>query len=93
MLDVTFKNYENKIKPTFMNYTDFESVLVSENNGKENPRKILYVACSYGVDDKLSNSRSYLHEYTVYSFLIVWLTKVNTVVMWWKYIYQRTCHD
>ena len=52
-----------------------------------------HVACSYGVDDKLSNSKSYLLEDTTYSFLIVWLTKVNTVVMWRKYIYQRTCHE
>ena len=30
-----------------------------------------HVACSYGVDDKLSNSKSYSDEDTVCSFLIV----------------------
>ena len=33
---VKFKNYTNKIKSSFMIYADFESILVSENNGKQN---------------------------------------------------------
>ena len=48
-----------------MIYTDFESILVPENNEKKNPNEFCrnkyqkYVACSYGynlvyVDDKFS---------------------------------------
>ena len=31
---VKFKNYEIKIKSSFIMYADLESILVSENNGK-----------------------------------------------------------
>ena len=31
------KNYERKIKSLFMIYADFESILVPEDNGKQNP--------------------------------------------------------
>ena len=31
---VRFKNYERKIKSTFIIYADFESILVLENNRK-----------------------------------------------------------
>ena len=34
---VTFRNYERKIKSPFITYADFESILVPENNGKQNP--------------------------------------------------------
>ena len=34
---IKFKNYERKIKSTFMIYADFESILVPEDNGKQNP--------------------------------------------------------
>ena len=33
---VRFNKYARKIKPPFIIYTDFESVLVSENNEKQN---------------------------------------------------------
>ena len=33
---IKFKNYETKIKSPFRNYTDFESILMRENNGKKN---------------------------------------------------------
>ena len=32
---VRFENYERKIKSLFMIYTDFESILVLEDNGKQ----------------------------------------------------------
>ena len=32
-----FTNYERNIKPAFMIYTDFESILEPKNNGKQNP--------------------------------------------------------
>ena len=32
-----FKNFERKIKPPCMIYADFESILVPEDNGKQNP--------------------------------------------------------
>ena len=31
------KNYERKVKSPFMIYADFESILVPEDNGKQNP--------------------------------------------------------
>ena len=34
---VKFKNYERKIKSPFTTYAGFESILVPENNGKQNP--------------------------------------------------------
>ena len=36
---VKFKNYERKIKSLFIIYTDFESILVPKNNGKQNPEE------------------------------------------------------
>ena len=33
---VKFKNYERKIKSWFIIYADFESILVLEDNGKQN---------------------------------------------------------
>ena len=58
-----FKNYERKIKSQFMIYADFESILVSEDNGWQNPEESYankyrkHILCSYGyklvcVDDK-----------------------------------------
>ena len=35
---VKFKNYERKIKSPFMDYADFGSILVLEDNGKQNPK-------------------------------------------------------
>ena len=64
-----------------MIYADFESSLVPEDNGKQNPSKSyasIYqknVACSYGyklvcVDDEFSKPfRSYLGEDAVYNFI------------------------
>ena len=46
--------FERKIKSPFMIYADFESVLVPEDNGKQNPNESYtnkyqnHVACSYG---------------------------------------------
>ena len=36
---VKYKNFERKIKSPFMIYADFESILVPEDNGKQNPNK------------------------------------------------------
>ena len=36
---VRLKNFERKIESPFMNYTDFESILVPEDNGKQNPNE------------------------------------------------------
>ena len=36
---VKFRNYERKIKSSFIIYADFESILVPENNEKQNPRE------------------------------------------------------
>ena len=62
---VKFKSFDRTIKPPFMIYADFESILVPEDNGKQNPNESYtnkyqkHVACSYGyklvcVNDKLS---------------------------------------
>ena len=62
--NVKFKNYERKIKSPFIIYAYFESTLVSEDNGMQNPEEPYtnkyqkHIACSYGyklvcVDDKL----------------------------------------
>ena len=78
---IKFKNCERKIKSPFMIYTDFESILVPEDNGKQNPNESYnskyqkHVACSYGyklvcVDDKFSKPfKSYLGEDAVYNFI------------------------
>ena len=78
---VRFKNYENKMKSPFIIYANFESILVPEDNKKENPDESYtnnhqkHVACSYGsklvfVDDKLRKLfNSYLGEDVVYSFI------------------------
>ena len=64
-----------------MIYADFESILVPEDNGKQNPNESYinkyqnYVACSYGyklvfVDDTFSKPfKSYLGEDAVYNFI------------------------
>ena len=64
-----------------MIYPDFESILVPEDNGKQNPNESStnkyqkYDACSYGynlvcVDDKFSKPfKSYLGEDVVYNFI------------------------
>ena len=77
---ITFKNFERKIKSIFMIYADFESILVPEDNGKQNPNESCtnkyqkHVACSYGyklicVNDKFSQPfKSYLGEDAVYPF-------------------------
>ena len=48
---VKFKNFERKLKSLFMIYTDFESILVPEDNEKEHPNESLLVC----VDDKFNN--------------------------------------
>ena len=75
------RNYERKPKSLFIIYADFESILVPEGNGKQNPEKIYtkkyqkHIACSYGykfvcVDDKFSKPfKTYLGEDAVYNFI------------------------
>ena len=51
---VKFRNYERKIKLPFITCTDFESILVLEGKGKQNPEEPYtnkyqkYTACSCG---------------------------------------------
>ena len=70
-----------KIKSPFIIYAGFESILVPEDNEKQNPTESYtnkyqkHVACTYGyklvcVDDKFSKlSKSYLGEDAVYDFI------------------------
>ena len=65
----------------FIIYADFESILVSENNGKQNLEESYtnkyqkHIACSYDyklicADDKFSKSfKTYLGEDAVYNFI------------------------
>ena len=78
---VKFKNFRRKIKSPFMIYADFQSILVPEENGKQNPNESYtskyqkHVACSYGyklvcVDDRFSRPfKSYLVENVVYNVI------------------------
>ena len=78
---VKFKNFERKVKSLFMIYPDIESILVPEDNGKQNLNEPYtnkyqkHVACSYGyklvcVDGKFSKPfKSYLGENAVYNFI------------------------
>ena len=64
-----------------MTYADFQSILVLENNGKQNPKESYknkyqkFIACSYScklvhVDDNLSKSfKTYLGKGAVYNFI------------------------
>ena len=64
---VKFNSYETKIKSPFLIYADFESILVPEDNGKQNPEESYmskyqkHIACSYEfilvcADDSFSKS-------------------------------------
>ena len=78
---VKLKNYERKRKSPFMIYADFESIVVPEDNGKQNSNESYtnkyqkHVACSYRyklvcVDDKLSKPfKSFISENAVYNFI------------------------
>ena len=78
---VKFTNYERKIKPLFIIYADFESILVPEDNGKQHPEEPYtnkyqkHIACSYGyklvcIGDKFSKPfKTYLGEDAVYNFI------------------------
>ena len=81
MVNKTFKNYERKINSPFMNYSDLESILVPEFNGKQKPDETYtrkyqkHTACCYNyklvcVDVKFSKPfKSYLDEYNVCNFI------------------------
>ena len=78
---VKFKNYERKTKSPFINYADFESILVPEDNEKQKPEKTYtkkyqkHIACTYDyklvcVDDKFSNPfKIYIAKDSVYNFI------------------------
>ena len=78
---VRLKNYKRKIKLTYMIYADFESILVPEDNRKQNPdgtytnKYQKHVACTYSyklvwVDDKFSKSfKSYLDKDVIFNFI------------------------
>ena len=65
---IKFKNLELKIKSPFKIYAEFESILVPEHNGKQNPNESQtnkyqkHVGCSYGyklvyVNDKFTQAK------------------------------------
>ena len=78
---IKFKNLEGKVKSPFKIYAEFESILVPEHNGKQNPNESQtnkyqkHVGCSYGyklvhVNDKFSKPfKSYLGKGAIYNFI------------------------
>ena len=52
--NIKFKNFDGKMISPFMIYADFESVLVPEDNEKQNPNESYttkyqkHIGCSYG---------------------------------------------
>ena len=92
---VKFKSSEKKIKLSFIIYSDSESILVPENNGKLNPEESYtnkyqkHIACSYGyklvcVDDKfIKLFKTYLGKDAVYSFIdsMIKVSKDSSEVM------------
>ena len=75
-----------------MIYADFESILIPEDNGKQNPNESYtnkyqkYFTCSYGykfkcVDDKFSKPKKYLGKDNVYNFISSMVEEVNIEVM------------
>ena len=89
-----------------MIYADFESILVPEDNGKQNLNESYvnkyqkHVACSYGYklvcfDDKFSKPfKSYLSNDAAYNFInsMIKESKYCSDVMK-KTFLQRTCKD
>ena len=74
---VKFRKSERKIKSQFRIYAYFESILMPEDNGKQNSEESYrnkyqkYIACTYGyklvyVDDKF---KTYLNGDAVYNFI------------------------
>ena len=78
---IEFENYESKINSPFIVYAVFESILVPEYNGKQNPEQSYsnkyqkYIAYIYDyelacVDDKFSRPlNTYLGKDTFYNFI------------------------
>ena len=98
-------NSKRKLKPWFTINADFESILVSEGNRKQNLEESYrnkyqrYIACSYGyklkcVDDKFN--KSYLGKDVVYNFIN---SMIEINFFYWneycseKTFWQRTCDD
>ena len=82
MVYVKFKNHERKKKSLFIIYADFESNLVPENNGNQNPEETYtrkyqkHVSGSYGhmlgcVEEKWNKPfKCYLGRDAIYNFVI-----------------------
>ena len=78
---VNFKNYTTKIKSPFMIYTDFESILVAENDGSRNPDESYtnkyqnHVGCSFAyklvcVDDQFGKPfELYIGQDDIHKFI------------------------
>ena len=70
-----------KIKSSFLIYVDFDSILLPEDNGKQNPKEFYankyqkHIPCSYGYklvyfDNKFSKPfKTYLGKDAVYNFI------------------------
>ena len=88
---VKFKNFEINMKLLFMNYENFESILIPEDNGKQNREESYtskyqeHVACSYVyklacLDDKFSKVIHIQVKMPFTVLLIVCLKKASTVL-------------
>ena len=95
---IKITNFGRKIKSPFTIYADFESILVPEDNRKQNVNESYtnkykkHVVFSYGyklvfVDDKFSKlCKSYLGEEVVYNFISSMIEERKFVLMFCKNI-------
>ena len=99
---VKLKNCERKIKSPIMIYSDFESILVQEDNGKQKNltrTSMKNVVYSHGykllyVDDKFSKRfKSYLAENAVYNFINSMIKESNYRCEVMKNIFKKRAYD
>ena len=99
---VRFKNHKREIKLPFMIYGDFESILVPEGNGKQNPKESCtnkyqkHIACSHGyklvcVDNKFRKPFNiYLDEDATHNFINSMIEESKYCSDMWKNILTKT---
>ena len=84
---VNFKNHIRTIRFSFMIYANFKSILLTENNGEQNPDESYIinqndVGCSFGhklvcIDDQLS--KCYLDQDVVHKFVTNMVEKLIAI--------------
>ena len=89
---VKFKNYTRKMKLLFIIYADFEIILVTENNGKQNTDEFYtniyqnHVGSSFGINYyvlmiNLAGLSGHIYfKMFLIKLSLIWLKKVNIVL-------------